>query len=232
MVSLALLFNPSTAPVDICPRAVHQFNNKARWVRSERATFFIGSMRDRSPDEGLPRCPENLSHVLSPIPRWTTTGACVGVFPVIQRPAPIFGRVGVHNFTFEVCSGFTRVTARAIANLPKEGLCPCRFGLHRAGSYRVVPTPTQVDLSSTGPPRPRGAPNTAGMLYRLAWPGRRIATLGATRDFHHGLLERGHPAELRHGVSVASAQSLRLVEGARTIPAGDTRSARREIRRR
>ncbi len=47
MVSLALLFNPSTAPVEICPWAVHQFNNKARWVRSERATYFIGSMRDR-----------------------------------------------------------------------------------------------------------------------------------------------------------------------------------------
>ena len=26
------------------------------------------------------------------------------------------------------------------------------------------------------------------MLPRLALPGRRIATLGATRDFHHGLL--------------------------------------------
>ena len=30
--------------------------------------------------------------------------------------------------------------------------------------------------------------NTAGMLPRRALPDRRIATLGATRDFHHGLL--------------------------------------------
>ncbi len=148
--------------------------------------------RDRSPDEGLPRCPENLSHVLFPIPRWTTTGASVGGFPSMQRPSPIFGRVGVHNFTFEACSGFTRITARAIASLPTGGLCPCRFGVRRAGSYRVEPTPTRVDLSSTGPPRPRGAPNTAGMLPRraLQWPGAAsiMTTLGATRDFHHGLL--------------------------------------------
>ena len=137
--------------------------------------------RDRSPVGGLPRCPENLSHVLFPIPRWTTTGAAVGVFPVIQRPSPIFGRVGVHHFTFEACSGFTRVTARAIASLPSGGLCPCRFGLRRAGSYRVVPTPTQVDLSSTGPPRPRGAPNTAGMLPPRALPAGRMAGLSVLR---------------------------------------------------
>jgi len=31
--------------------------------------------------------------------------------------------------------------------------------------------------------------NTAGMLPRLALPGRRIATLGAMRAFHHGLLD-------------------------------------------
>ena len=38
---------PLARPVEICPRAVHQFTNKARCVRSERAPFFIGSMRDR-----------------------------------------------------------------------------------------------------------------------------------------------------------------------------------------
>ena len=70
------------------------------------------------------------------------------------------------HFTFEACSGFTRVTAVRLPASP-QGLCPCR-GLRRAGRYRVVPTPTQVDLSSTGPPRPRGAPNTAGMSFSTA----------------------------------------------------------------
>jgi hypothetical protein len=99
--------------------------------------------RNRSPDAGLPRCPKNLSHVLFPIPRWTTTGASVGGFPIARRPSPIFGRVGVHDCTFEACSGFTRVTARAIASLPEGDLCPCRFGLRRAGSYRVLSSAPQ-----------------------------------------------------------------------------------------
>ena len=54
-----------------------------------------------------------------PLPRWTGTGASVGCFPVPLRPSPLFRRVGVHDFTFEACSGFTRVTARRIAQPPK-----------------------------------------------------------------------------------------------------------------
>ena len=136
--------------------------------------------RNRSSVVGFPRCPENLSHVLFPIPRWTTTSAYVGAFPVARRPSPIFGRVGVHDFTFEACSGFTRVTARAIADLPEGDPCPCRFGLRRAGSYRVEPTTTRVDLSSTGPPRPRGAPNTPGIVPPRALRGGRLGALGAS----------------------------------------------------
>ena len=62
--------------------------------------------------------------MLFPIPRWTTTGTFVGGFPVAQRPSPIFGRVGVRDFTFEACSGFTRVTARAIAAFPRKACVP------------------------------------------------------------------------------------------------------------
>ena len=35
------------------------------------------------------------------------------------RPSPLCRRVGVRTFTFEACSGFTRVTARRIAQPPK-----------------------------------------------------------------------------------------------------------------
>jgi hypothetical protein len=35
------------------------------------------------------------------------------------RPSPSFGQVGVHDCTFEACSGFTRVTAYRIARPPE-----------------------------------------------------------------------------------------------------------------
>ena len=82
------------------------------------------SVATAPPSVGFPRCSKNLSHVLFPIPRWTTTGACVGAFPVARRPPPIFGRIGVHDCTFEACSGFTRVTARAIAASPRKACVP------------------------------------------------------------------------------------------------------------
>src|SRR3954462_10719065 len=57
-----------------------------------------------------------------PLPRWTGTGAPVGCFPIPRGPSPLFRRVGVHHFTFEACSGFTRVAACRIAQPPKGGL--------------------------------------------------------------------------------------------------------------
>src|SRR5260370_12378188 len=58
-----------------------------------------------------------------PLPRWTRTGASVGCYPVPLGPSPLFRRVGVHDFTFEACSGFTHVTACQIAQPPHGGLC-------------------------------------------------------------------------------------------------------------
>ncbi len=43
----------------------------------------------------------------------------VSVASLSARPSPLFRRVGIHTFTFEACSGFTRVTARWIARPPK-----------------------------------------------------------------------------------------------------------------
>src|SRR6266852_9688068 len=37
---------------------------------------------------------------------------CVSVSSRSARPSPFNGRVGIHNFTFEACSSFTRVTGR------------------------------------------------------------------------------------------------------------------------
>jgi len=67
-----------------------------------------------------------------PIPRWTGTGASVGCYPVPPGPSPLFRQVGVHDFTFEACSGFTHVTPCRIAQPPKGGLC------HKASARSVT----------------------------------------------------------------------------------------------
>ncbi len=51
-------------------------------------------------------------------------GAYGGSFPIAHRPSPFLRRVGVHDFTFEACSGFTRVTAHGVANPPEVGIVP------------------------------------------------------------------------------------------------------------
>ena len=48
MVSLALLFKPSTTPLDICPLALNQLRIKGRCERSMYAIFFIGLIRERN----------------------------------------------------------------------------------------------------------------------------------------------------------------------------------------
>ena len=71
--------------------------------------------------------------VLFPLPRWIVTGAHVGCFPGALRPSPLFRRVGIHTFTFEACSGFTRVTARGFAQRASALLCP------EASTRRIAP---------------------------------------------------------------------------------------------
>ena len=80
------------------------------------------------------------------------TGASVGCFP--STPSP-FRRVGVHDFTFEACSDFTRVTARRIAQPPKAAfvtrLQPARLPDQAArqttsdGMWRLKTTADDVD---------------------------------------------------------------------------------------
>src|SRR5258708_31496700 len=47
---------------------------------------------------------------------------CVSVSSLSARPSPVNRRVGIHNFTFEACSSFTRVTACKLARPPNGGL--------------------------------------------------------------------------------------------------------------
>ena len=85
-----------------------------------------------SPD--YPHCPSNVPCL---IPRWTER-VLASISSPSARPSPNLRRVGVHDFTFEACSGFTRVTARWIAQPPESGLC------HEASARLVA----QQDRSS------------------------------------------------------------------------------------
>src|ERR1017187_88586 len=49
---------------------------------------------------------------------------CVSVSSLFARPSPVNRRVGIHDFTFEACSGFTRVTACKVAARPQADSCP------------------------------------------------------------------------------------------------------------
>ena len=70
-------------------------------------------------------------------------------------------RVGIRIVTFEACSGFTRVTARRIAQPPKATfvtrLQPDRLPDKAARQLPDLSTSIRVDPSSTGNPRRRGA---------------------------------------------------------------------------
>jgi len=90
---------------------------------------------------------------------------CLSVSSPFARPSPVNGRVGIHDFTFEACSGFTRITACKVASPPNGGLLsrgsgPASYPSKPLGSYPVLPTTTRVDPPSTDDLRRRGAPLT------------------------------------------------------------------------
>ena len=56
------------------------------------------------------------------LPRWTEP-VLLSVTSRLVLPSPFPRRVGVHDFAFEACSSFTRVTACRVARPPYSGLC-------------------------------------------------------------------------------------------------------------
>src|SRR6266851_4483313 len=111
----------------------------------------------------LPRPPFLHAVLSTPADR---TGAC-RLSSLSARPSPVNRRVGIHNFTFEACSSFTRVTACKIARPPKGGLLsrgfdPASYPTKPLGSYHVLPTTTWMDPPSTGDLRRWGAPLNNG----------------------------------------------------------------------
>ena len=68
---------------------------------------------------GLPRLPVSLFQRAVPTTPADQDGCTCRLLPPPARPSPYLRRVGIRDFTFEACSGFTRITARWIAQPPK-----------------------------------------------------------------------------------------------------------------
>jgi hypothetical protein len=107
-----------------------------------------------------PDYPHHLSDVPCPLPR-RIERVLMSITSPLTRPSPNGRRVGIRIVTFEACSGFTRVTARRIAQSPKATfvtrLQPLRLPARAARQLPDQSTTLRVESSSTGDARLRGA---------------------------------------------------------------------------
>ena len=121
-----------------------------------------------SPATGLPRLPVSPSLRAVPTTPADRNGCIRRLLPHSTRPSPNLRRVGVHIFTFEACSGFTRVRPARSLNRPgrplSQGFGPAGYPTRPPVSYQIKPTTVWVDPSSTGVTRRRGAPRYSGYL--------------------------------------------------------------------
>src|SRR5712671_2255597 len=97
---------------------------------------------------GLPKLPEPPFRRAVPTTPADRTGAPVDCFPA-HAAFPKWQEVGIRIVTFEACSGFTRVTARQIAQPPKGDLCHEAPALPVARSSRSSAT-RSIDNSLGG----------------------------------------------------------------------------------
>ena len=90
----------------------------------------------------------------------------VSIASPLTRPSPFPRRVGIRIFTFEASSGFTRVTARWIAQPPKAAfvtrLRPGRLPRQAARQLPDQSTTLWMEPSSIGDTRRRGALGNPG----------------------------------------------------------------------
>ena len=95
------------------------------------------------PKTGLPRFPHHPSGVPCPLPR-RIERVRASIASPSMLPSPFCRRVGIRISTFEACSGFTRVTARRIAQPPKAAFVTRSFqpgllpGPDRSSATRAI----------------------------------------------------------------------------------------------
>ena len=119
---------------------------------------------------GPPRLRDPLSRRAVPITPVDRSRCVCRLLPQIVLPSPNSGRVGVHNFPFEACSGFICITARRVARPPEADPAPRRGRLLSQGfdpadcsteppaSYRANRPLPGWDLHPQGDRPLRGAP--------------------------------------------------------------------------
>jgi len=123
---------------------------------------------------GLPRLRDPLSRRAVPITPVDRSRCVCRLLPQIVLPSPNSGRVGVHNFPFEACSGFIRITARRVARPPEadpglrrgrllsQGFDPADCSTEPPASYRANRPLPGWDLHPQGDRPLRGAPESRG----------------------------------------------------------------------
>ncbi len=119
----------------LCSAGITRPHSSYGPVRRPRRPSPKVTLRARpSSPPGLPRLPVSLFQRAVPSTPADQDGCTCRLLPRPARPSPDHRRVGIRDFTFEACSGFTRVTARWIAQPAKGGLC------HRASIHPVTRT--------------------------------------------------------------------------------------------
>jgi len=171
---------PGLTPIT-APRLLHQ-HPEVRALPSTgitRLRRYYGPLRVPAESLSLPRTLEFASARpgVPPLAQ-TTFPACRAHYPggpepvrasVTSRsmlPSPFLRRVGFHDFTFEACSSFTRVTACRVARPPYVAfvtrLRPGPLPGRAACQLPDLPTTIRVGLSPTGDLRHWGALRNRG----------------------------------------------------------------------
>ena len=157
----------------LCSAGVTQLRRSYDPVRlPPRPSPVATSRPPPSPLTGLPRLPEPPFRRAVPTTPADRAGARVDCFPA--RGASPTGRwVGIRIVTFEACAGFTRVTARRIAQPPKATfvarLRPSQLPSQAARQLPDLSTIIRVRSSLTDGSRLRGAlpkPDSCTAAYR------------------------------------------------------------------
>ena len=104
----------------LCSAGITQPHSSYGPVRRPRGPSPKVTSRARpSSPPGLPRLPVSLFQRAVPTTPADQDGCTCRLLPRPARPSPDHRRVGIRDFTFKACSGFTRITARWIAQPPK-----------------------------------------------------------------------------------------------------------------
>jgi hypothetical protein len=136
------------------PPALPGFNGTTTLSDSRTDRCHSASLRPLpSSHTGLPRLRDPLSRRAVPTTPVDRSRCICRLLPQTVLPSPFSGQVGVHNFPFEACSGFTRITARRFAPPPKAtfvaGLRYSQLPNRTACQLPGQPTIARVGLTPT-----------------------------------------------------------------------------------